>query len=78
MSTNGRSGRLDRLESLYRGSVTCPWCRDTPRRYATIDADTGAVLRESMPRDGCPACGRLPLISREYVLEGAPAERKGA
>lgn len=79
MSSNGYRARLERVEAILLAAGGCPWCHDQPRRYVTIDADSGAVLSETMPCDGCPACGQLPLITREYVREGVrDHSREGA
>ncbi len=57
--------RLNRLELIWP-TPSCPVCLGRPSRVVTIDPDTDEQISETMPADGCPACG-TPIF-REYVV----------
>ena len=57
--------RLTRLELIWP-KPSCPVCFGRPSRVVTIDPVTDEELSETMPADGCPACGAL--IFRQYVI----------
>jgi hypothetical protein len=67
---NHRETRLRRLEAHLTPVQPCPVCRGRPWRVVRVDRDTDAVVDESMPVDGCPACG-VPIY-RETILEEDP------
>jgi hypothetical protein len=59
--------RLERLEVTYRALTLCRRCYGHPVRLTGHDERTGALITESMPADGCPACGRPVRHTRPYV-----------
>jgi hypothetical protein len=57
--------KIIHLEQRFT-SRDCLTCYGWPSRLVFVDAGTGEATGESLPADGCPACGRP--IRRTHVL----------
>lgn len=67
MSSTLTLTRLDRLETYFGDGGRCDVCRNRPVRVVTIDGATDTVTSETMPADGCPACGR-PVAAELHIV----------
>ena len=60
-----RQTRLRTLEGRIKPQK-CPQCFDYPVRVVYRNDATDEITSESMPADGCPGCGLMPV--RELII----------
>jgi len=61
--------RLDLVELRLPKPPVCRQCKGRRQRLVMIDA-SGAVISESVPAAGCPACGNVPFRTLTVVDDG--------